>query len=127
MAPKWQLFRAEFMKKICTCFFLMLAYCMCWGQTFYTNSIPSLPSPHHNIAGRVDTQPFFLFPNKQSTNLEAIGFLNNENALPDSLLANNLESLTSANDSSNSKLPRSSFKSNIQGFQFMEPSPFRSK
>jgi len=105
----------------------MLAFSVCLGQTFYTNSIPSLPSPHHNITGRVDTQPFFLFPNKQSTNPEAIGFLNSENALPDSLLANNLESLTSANDSSNSKLPRPSFKSNIQGLQFMEPSPFRSK
>jgi len=100
---------------------------MCWGQTFYVNSIPSLPSPQHNIAGRVDTQPFFLFSTQQSKNQEALDFFNNENTSPDFLFKNKLESLTDANNSSNSKFPRSSFASNIQGLQFIEPSPFRSK
>jgi len=127
MASKRQLFDPKLMKKIFTSFFLVLTHCMCWGQTFYANSIPSLPSPQHNIAGRVDTQPFFLFSTQQSKNQEAIDFFNIENTSPDFLFKNKLESLTGANNSSNSKFPRSSFASNIQGLQFIESSPFRSK
>ena len=102
------------MKKICLGLLIGIAYSGAWGQTFYNNTIPSLPSPHHEISGRIYSQPFFVFSNSL-TNPQAENSVLNKNLVP------------SVNGLMHSETVSTSFGSSIQGLQFIEPSPLRSQ
>ena len=112
------------MKKICLGLFIGIAYSVAWGQTFYNNTIPSLPSPHHEIAGRIYSQPFFVFSNSLA-NPEVANPVNGASSLQNSVLNKNL--VPSVNGLMYSEPLSTSLGSSIQGLQFIEPSPLRSQ
>jgi len=112
------------MKKVCLGLFIGIAHSGAWGQTFHNNTIPSLPSPHHDIAGRIYSQPFFVFSNSL-TNPQAANPVNGASALQNSVLNKNL--VPSVNGLMYSEPVSTSFESSIQGLQFIEPSPLRSQ
>jgi len=112
------------MKKICLGLFIGIAYSVAWGQTFYNNTIPSLPSPHHEIAGRIYSQPFFVFSNSLA-NPQAANPVNGASSLQNSVLNKNL--VPSVNGLMYSEPLSTSLGSSIQGLQFIELSPLRSQ
>jgi hypothetical protein len=112
------------MKKVFLSLFIGFACSGVWSQTFYNNSIPSLPSPHHDIAGRIYSQSFFVFSNSL-TNLQATNPVNGASSLQNSVLNKNL--VPSVNGLIYSEPVSKSFESSIQGLQFIEPSLLRSQ
>ena len=124
MAFKWQLLNTKHMKKVCLGLFIGIACSGAWSQTFYNNSIPSLPSPHHDITGRVYSQPFFIFPSS-ITNAQGVNSVNGISSLQSPVVNKNL--VSSMNGLLYSEPISTSLESSIQGLQFLEPSPLYSQ